>query len=117
MKLLTPYLPYIYLMIAVAAEVVGTTALKASDTFTKIVPTISMVIAYGCAFFFLSLVMRSLPVGITYALWCGFGIILVSFASLYLFGETLDMPAIIGIAFIIGGIIVIQVFSKMNISG
>lgn len=117
MKHLAPYLPYIYLTMAVAAEVVGTTALKASMSFTKLVPTIIMIAAYMVAFFFLSFVMRTLPVGITYALWSALGIVLITIASIYLFDEVLDLAAVIGIAMIIGGIVVIQLFSKMNLSG
>lgn len=115
MKFLTPYLPYLYLALAVAAEVVGTTALKASMSFTKLVPTITLAVAYLIAFFFMSLVMRSLPVGITYALWSALGIVLITIASVYLFDEVLDLPAIIGIIMIISGIVIIQLFSKMNI--
>ena len=117
MKMIAPYIPYIYLAIAVAAEVVATTALKASDTLSKPVPSAIMVVGYIITFLFMSLVMRSLPVGITYALWSGLGIIPITIASIYLFGEILDLPAIIGIGMIICGIIVIQTFSKMNING
>ena len=110
-----PYMPYFYLLLAIIAEVVGTSALKASDTLTKPAPTVIAIVGYGVAFIFLSLVMRALPVGITYALWSGFGIIFISIAAVFLFGERLDIQAIIGIGLIIAGIIVIQVFSKTNI--
>lgn len=111
---MTSYLPYLYLAIAVVFEISGTTALKASDNFSQILPTILMIASYLCSFFFVSLVMRYLPVGITYALWSGLGIVLITVISSYVFKEFPDWPAIIGLAMIIGGIIVIQLFSKSS---
>lgn len=105
-------LHYIYLIVAVAAETVGTTALQASDQFTKLWPTVIVVVAYGLAFFFLGIALKYIPVGIAYALWSGLGIILIALIGFTVFGQRLDLPAILGLAMIIGGIVVIQLFSK-----
>ena len=104
---------YWYLAIAIVAEVVATNALKASDEFTKLVPRIIVIVGYGAAFYFLSLVLQSIPVGIAYAIWAGMGIVLVAIVSAILFKQVPDLPAIIGMALIVSGVIVINVFSKM----
>jgi len=103
---------YIYLLIAIIAEVVGTSALKASDGFTKWIPSVIVVIGYGIAFYFLSLVLRSIPVGVAYAIWSGLGIVLISLVGYVYFKQPLDFPAIAGMALIISGVIVINIFSK-----
>ena len=103
---------YLALIIAVTAEVIGTTALKASEQFTKLGPSIVVVIGYACAFYFLALTLRTIPVGIAYAIWSGFGIFLISVIGWGLFGQKLDLPAIAGLGLIIAGIVVIQVFSE-----
>jgi len=103
---------YIYLLIAIIAEVVGTSALKASDGFTKWTPNIIVAIGYGFAFYFLSLVLRSIPVGVTYAIWSGLGIVLISLVGYVYFKQPLDLPAIAGMVLIISGVIVINLFSK-----
>ena len=112
-----PYLPYLYLCCAVALEVIATSALKASNSFTNLVPSVIMVVGYGIGFFFLSLVMRSIPVGVTYALWSGLGIVLITLLSAYLFKEMLDAAALIGMGFIIAGIVIIQLYSKVGQTG
>ena len=104
---------YWYLAIAIVAEVVATNALKASDEFTKLVPSIIVIVGYGAAFYFLSLVLQSIPVGIAYAIWAGMGIVLVAIVSAILFKQVPDLPAIIGMALIVSGVIVINIFSKM----
>jgi small multidrug resistance pump len=103
---------WIYLFIAILAEVIATSTLKSTEGFTKVVPSIVVIIGYGIAFFFLSLTLKSIPVGIAYAIWSGVGIILVSTIGFFVFKQTLDFPALIGISFIIIGVIVINVFSK-----
>ena len=105
-------LHYIYLIVAVACETIGTSALQASAQFTKLVPTLVVVVAYGFAFFFLGLTLKYMPVGIVYALWSGFGIVFIAIIGFVVFRQTLDLPALLGLAMIIGGIIVIHVFSK-----
>ncbi|MEX0311866.1 MAG: multidrug efflux SMR transporter [Tateyamaria sp.] len=105
-------LHYVYLIVAVAAETIGTTALQASNQFTRIGPTLLVVVAYGLAFYFLGIALKYIPVGIAYALWSGLGIVLIALIGFAVFGQRLDLPAVLGLAMIIGGIIVIQLFSK-----
>lgn len=103
---------WLALAIAIVAEVIGTTALKASNEFTRLIPSLIVVVGYGTAFYFMSISMRVLPVGIMYAIWSGMGIVLISVLGWLVFRQTLDTPAIIGLAFIIAGVIIINVFSK-----
>jgi small multidrug resistance pump len=103
---------FLYLSIAIVAEVIATMALKASDAFTKPGPLVITAIGYAIAFYFLALTLKTIPVGIAYAIWSGLGIVLISIAGLVLFRQTLDAPALIGIALIIAGVIVISLFSK-----
>lgn len=103
---------YLYLAIAIIAEVAATSALKASEEFTRLIPSVIVVIGYGLAFYFMTLVLRVLPVGVTYAIWSGLGIVLVAIVSFYLYDQIPDLPAILGMGLIILGIIVIQLFSK-----
>jgi len=103
---------WIFLMTAIAAEVIATSALKSAEGFTKIGPSIIVVIGYGVAFFFLSLTLKYLPVGIVYAIWSGIGIIIISVIGFVFFKQSLDIPAIIGIVFISAGVIIINIFSK-----
>ncbi len=103
---------YLYLAIAIVAEVIGTSALKASDEFTNLVPSLVVVAGYGVAFYFMTLALRSIPIGITYAVWSGVGIVLITIAGVFLYKEIPDLPAIIGMGLIIAGVAVIHVFSK-----
>ena len=103
---------YIYLAIAIFAEVAATSALKASEEFTKIVPIIIIIVGYGVAFYFMTLVLRTIPLGITYAVWSGLGIVLVAIAGAVLYKQIPDTPAIIGMGLIIVGVAVINIFSK-----
>jgi small multidrug resistance pump len=97
------------------AEVVATSALKASVGFTRPLPSLLVVGGYGVAFYLLSLVLRTLPVGITYAIWAGLGIVLVTLVGIVVFGEKPDLPAVFGISLIVAGVVTLQVFSKMNV--
>jgi len=103
---------WLYLTIAIVAEVVATSALKAAEGFTRLTPSLIVVIGYGTAFFFLSLTLRNIPVGVAYAIWSGVGVFLVSTIGWLVFGQLLDVPAIIGLALIVAGVIVLNVFSK-----
>jgi small multidrug resistance pump len=103
---------YLYLAIAIIAEVTATSALKASEEFTKLVPSSIVVVGYGVAFYFLTLVLRTIPIGITYAVWSGLGIILVVIVGAMLYKQIPDIPAITGIGLIVSGVVVIYVFSK-----
>ncbi len=103
---------YVYLAIAIIAEVTATSALKASEEFTKLIPGIIVVIGYGLAFYFLTLVLRTIPIGVTYAVWSGLGIVLVTIAGAILYKQIPDTPAIIGMGLIVLGVVVIHLFSK-----
>lgn len=103
---------YLFLGIAILFEVVATTALKQTDGFTRLLPSLLAVTGYAFAFYFLSLPMRSLPVGIIYALWSGIGMVFIAGIGWVLFHQSLDLAAIIGIALIISGVIVLNLFSK-----
>ncbi|SMD03189.1 SMR family transporter [Pedobacter nyackensis] len=103
---------YIFLLIAIVFEIIATSALKASDQFSKLWPSILTVCGYAAAFYFLSLSLNKLNLGIAYAIWSGIGIVMISFVGLFLFKQKLDFPAIIGIALIVCGVVVINVFSK-----
>ena len=103
---------YLYLSIAIIAEVIGTSALKASEGFTRLGPTLITLLGYAAAFYFLSLTLKTIPVGIAYAIWSGVGIVLISLLGYALFRQTLDLPAIVGMALIIAGVAVINLFSR-----
>lgn len=102
---------YIYLAIAIAAEVVATTSMKAIDGFSKPLPLLLVITGYSLAFWMLTLVVRSIPVGIAYAIWAGLGIVLVSIAAAVLYDQKLDLPALLGMGLIVAGVVVIQLFS------
>ena len=103
---------YLYLAIAIIAEVTATSALKASEEFTKLIPSTIVVVGYGVAFYFMTLVLRTIPIDITYAIWSGLGIVLVTIVGTMLYKQIPDIPAIIGMGLIISGVVVIHVFSK-----
>lgn len=103
---------YLYLAIAIIAEVIATSALKASNEFTNLIPSVIVVVGYGVSFYFMMLVLRTLPVGITYAIWSGIGIIFVAILGIFLYDQTPDLPAIFGMGLIITGVVVIHLFSK-----
>lgn len=103
---------YIYLMIAIIAEVIATSALNASNGFTKAVPASITIVGYAIAIYFLAITMKTIPVGITYALWSGAGIVLISLVGFIVFKQHLDAAAVIGLSFMVAGIIIINVFSK-----
>ena len=106
---------FVYLILAIVAEVIATSALKASVGFTRPLPSLLVVGGYGVAFYLLSLVLRTLPVGITYAIWAGLGIVLVTLVGIVVFGEKPDLPAVFGISLIVAGVVTLQGFSKMNV--
>jgi small multidrug resistance pump len=103
---------FFYLAIAIVAEVIATTSMKALDGFNKPLPLLLVVTGYIISFWMLSLVVKTIPVGIAYALWAGMGIVLVSIAAVFLYQQRLDLPAILGMALIVSGVVVIQLFSK-----
>ncbi|MGL9735728.1 MAG: SMR family transporter [Symbiopectobacterium sp.] len=103
---------YLFLSLAIVAEVIATSALKLSDGFSRLMPSIITVIFYGVSFYCLSLTMRTLPTGIIYAIWSGVGIVLIATVNWLFYGQKLDLPAILGMLLIILGVIVINLFSK-----
>jgi len=103
---------YAALAVAILAEVIATSALKASDGFTRLWPSVVTAAGYGVAFFFLSIALRSVPMGIAYAIWSGIGIVLISAAGWIWFRQALDLPAMLGLGLIIAGVVVVNVFSK-----
>lgn len=105
---------YLYLSIAIIAEVIGTSALKAAEGFTRPWPSLLVVIGYGVAFYFLSLVLKTIPVGIAYAIWAGVGVALITLVGVVFFSQQLDLAAVIGMALIVLGVVVIQVFSNAH---
>ena len=103
---------YTYLAIAIIAEVAATSALKASAEFTKLIPSLIVIVGYGASFYLLTLVLRTIPVAITYAIWSGLGIVLVALVGAILYKQIPDIPAVIGMGLIVAGIAIINVFSK-----
>lgn len=103
---------YLFLAIAIIAEVAATSALKASEEFTRLIPSLIVIVGYGVAFYFMTLVLRVVPIGITYAIWSGVGIVLVAIVGLLFYKQVPDVPAVIGMCLIISGVVVIHVFSK-----
>jgi len=103
---------YLYLALAIIAEVAATSALKASEEFSRLIPSLIVVVGYGVAFYLMTLVLRVIPVGITYAIWSGLGIVLVTVAGFFLYKQTPDIPAMLGMGLIISGVVVIHVFSR-----
>lgn len=102
---------HLSLAIAIVAEVIATTALKASDGFSRLVPSVIVVAGYAASFYFLAVTLKSIPVGVVYAIWSGVGIVLISLLGWTLFGQKLDWPAISGMTLIIAGVLVINLFS------
>lgn len=104
-------MPYLILFLAVAAETVGTSALQASQQFTRLGPSILVIVAYAVSFALLGWVLKFMPVGVAYAMWSGLGIVFIALIGLTVFGQKLDLPAIFGMALILAGILVIHLFS------
>ena len=103
---------YLYLAVAIIAEIIATSALKASEEFTKLVPSAIVIVGYGVAFYCLTLVLRNIPVGIAYAIWAGLGIVLIAIVGAVLFRQVPDIRAVLGMTLIGSGVVVINVFSK-----
>ena len=103
---------YIYLIIAVICESFGTACLKSSNEFTKLWPSLGVVIGFAGAFYFLALTLRYMPIGVVYAIWSGLGIIFITLIGLFFFKQSLDAAAYIGMGFIIMGVVIINMFSS-----
>ncbi|NML66135.1 multidrug efflux SMR transporter [Hymenobacter sp. RP-2-7] len=105
-------MPYVFLLLAIVSEVIGTTALNASQQFSRLGPSLLTVVGYGLGFYFFSFALKSIPIGVAYAIWGGVGIVLVTLIGLFYFRQRLDFPALAGIALIVIGVLVMQLFSK-----
>ena len=103
---------FLYLSVAIVAEVIATSALNSSEQFTKLVPSLISIIGYAVAFYFLSHVVKTIPVGVAYAIWAGLGIVLIAIAGAFVFEQVPDAPAVIGMVLIVAGVAIINVFSK-----
>lgn len=102
---------YLFLGIAILSEVVATSALKNAEGFTRLLPSLVVAVGYGAAFYFLSLALRAIPIGVAYAIWSGIGIVLISIVAYFAHGQKLDLPALLGMGLIVAGVLVIQLFS------
>jgi multidrug transporter EmrE-like cation transporter len=107
--------PYLFLSIAIIAEVIGSSALKASEGFSKLIPSTIVFVGFGIAFYFLSLALKFIPLGTAYAMWSGIGITLISLIGWLVFKQSLDLAGIIGITLIIAGVVVLNFFSKTSV--
>lgn len=105
---------WLYLTIAIVSEVIGTSALKASEGFSKLTPSVLVVLGYGTAFYFLSLTLKTIPVGIAYAMWSGVGVVLITLVGWIVFGQKVDMAGWLGIFLITTGVVVLNVLSKTS---
>ena len=105
---------YLFLGLAIIFEVVGSSFMKASEGFTKWLPSIVVVVAYLICFYFLSLALKTIPLGVAYAIWAGLGIVLTAMVSVFIFKQKLDSPAIIGILFLVIGVVIMNFFSKTS---
>ncbi len=105
---------YLFLLMAIVFEIVATSSLKMSEQFTKLIPSIVTVVCYIAAFYLLSLTLRTLPVGIAYALWSAIGIVFITIIGIFAFKQIPDLPAIIGLVLIIAGVVIINVWSKTS---
>lgn len=103
---------WIFLSIAIVSEVIGTSALKASDGFSRLWPSVLVVLGYGIAFYCLSLTLRTIPVGVAYAVWSGLGVVLITLVAWLFLDQKLDLPALVGMALIVAGVLVMNLFSR-----
>jgi len=103
---------YLFLAVAIVAEVIATSALKASEGFTRLLPSVVVVVGYAVAFYCLSCTLRTMQVGVAYAVWSGVGIVLISGAGWVLYGQKLDTMALLGLSLIIAGVLIVNLLSK-----
>ncbi|HEY8593700.1 MAG TPA: multidrug efflux SMR transporter [Devosiaceae bacterium] len=106
---------YVYLLLSICTEVAATTALKATNSFTNPVPTAVVVIGYALTFYFFNLTLSQMPIGIAYAIWSGLGMVLITLFSWVIYKQALDLPAMVGIAFILAGVLVLNLSSKASV--
>ncbi|WP_456475920.1 DMT family transporter [Oceanithermus sp.] len=106
---------YLYLALAILAEVIGTSALKAAEGFTRPLPSLIVALGYGAAFYFMSLTLKAIPLGVTYAVWSGVGIVLITLAGWWLYGQVPDLAAAAGMGLIVLGVVVLFLFSNVEV--
>jgi len=106
---------YLYLAGAIGAEVIATASLKATDGFKKLVPTLIVIVGYVLSFYLLNLSLRSIPIGIAYAIWSGVGLVLIVIAGAILYKQKVDLAAIVGMGLIVAGAVILNLFSKMKV--
>ncbi|AIV05439.1 Quaternary ammonium compound-resistance protein QacE [Vibrio harveyi] len=111
-KMLVSMPPLVALSIAIVCEVIATSSIPKTEQFTKLMPSTVVIIGYGIAFFLLSVTVKSMPVGLVYAIWSGAGIVLVAAVGYFLYGQKLDLAAIVGIGFILTGVMIVNLLSK-----
>ena len=105
---------YVWLAVAIVAEVIGTSALRASEGFTRLMPALVVVAGYGLAFYCLSMTLKTMPVGIVYAIWSGVGIVLITLVAMVLYRQVPDLAAVAGLSLIVAGVVVLNLFSGMQ---
>lgn len=105
---------WVYLAVAILSEVFGSSMLKASENFTKLIPTIIFILMYIVAFFSLGMSLKTIPLGTAYAIWCGIGLILTALVSVFFFGQVINLMGMIGIALIIAGVVILQLSSSSH---
>ncbi|TCP63437.1 small multidrug resistance pump [Rhodovulum bhavnagarense] len=105
---------YLFLLLAILTETAATSALQASQQFTRLLPSVIVVAGYALSFYFLSFALRTIPVGVAYAIWSGLGVVLIAAIAWVVFGQRVDLPGAIGMTMIVGGITVIHLFSKTS---
>ena len=105
---------YLWLAVAIIAEVIGTSALRASEGFTRLMPALVVVAGYGLAFYCLAMTLKTMPVGIVYAIWSGVGIVLITLVAMVLYRQVPDLAAVAGLSLIVAGVVVLNVFSGMQ---
>jgi small multidrug resistance pump len=106
--------PWLFLAVAIVSEVVGTSALRASAGFSRLWPSAVVVLGYASAFYFLSLTLEAIPVGVAYAVWSGAGIVLIALIAWLVYGQALDLPAIVGMSLIVAGVVILNLFSTVS---
>ncbi|AVF65427.1 QacE family quaternary ammonium compound efflux SMR transporter [Vibrio alginolyticus] len=111
-KMLVSMPPMLALSIAIVCEVIATSYIPKTEQFTKVMPSTVVLIGYGIAFFLLSVTVQTMPVGVVYAIWSGAGIVLVATVGYFVYGQRLDLPALVGIGFIIAGVLIVNLLSK-----
>lgn len=107
---------YLFLALAILFETLGTSFLKKTENFTKIGPSLIFIVSMAISFYLLTLALRGIPMGIAYAIWSAVGIVIISLVGYFVYKQNLDLPAIIGIAFIIIGVVIINLFSKSSVT-